>query len=169
MTIHNYLVRTDQHFSDFEFRGEGIPSDNLKSIRKGLFTLQNLEIMATTIYQFQISGSRDEVNRQLVAAMANEMTHIQDFKIKIYEYGWKPSKRKVFYWIVGFIIGFLSRLLGKKMILKTGIWVEQKAVHHYGELLSTIDWDEDTRKIIEKDQSDEVIHIEHWKELLGKS
>ncbi|MBN2028866.1 demethoxyubiquinone hydroxylase family protein [bacterium] len=124
--------------------------------------------MATAIYQFQISGSRDEVNRQLIASMANEMTHIQDFKIKLYEYGWRPSKRKGFYWMVGFTIGIVSKLLGRKMILRTGIWVEKKAVRHYGELLSTIDWNNDTRKIIEKNQSDEVIHIEHWKALLKK-
>ncbi len=168
MVTHNYLIRTDQHLSDFKFRGEGISLDNLSKIKKGLFTLHNLEIMATAIYQFQISGHRDELNRQLIASMANEMTHMQDFKIKLYEYGWRPSKRRGFYWIVGFIIGFVSKLFGKKMILKTGIWVEQKAVHHYGELLSTIDWDDDTRKIIEKNQSDEVVHIEHWKALLKK-
>ncbi len=168
VATHNYLVRSNQHFNDFKIRGAGIPSDSLKSIRKGLFTLYNLEIMATAIYQFQISGDRDEMDRQLIASMANEMTHIQDFKVKLYEYGWKPSKRSGSYWVVGFTIGFLSKLLGKKMILKTGVWVEQKAVHHYGELLSTIDWDDDTRKIIEKDQSDEVIHIEHWKALLEK-
>ena len=51
-------------------------------------------------------------------------------------------------------------------ILKTGIWVESKAVQHYAELLDTIDWDEDTRRIIEKDQADEDGHISRWKTLL---
>jgi ubiquinone biosynthesis monooxygenase Coq7 len=47
-----------------------------------------------------------------------------------------------------------------------GIWVESKAVHHYAELLSTIDWDEVTRKIVEKNQADENGHINRWKKLL---
>jgi len=67
---------------------------------------------------------------------------------------------------VGFAFGFGSRLLGKKAILKTGIWVESKAVTHYGELLKTIDWDEDTRRVIEKDAADEDGHINRWKAML---
>ena len=41
--------------------------------------------------------------------------------------------------------------MGTKAILKTGIWVERKAAAHYGELLRSIDWDEDTRKVVEKE------------------
>jgi hypothetical protein len=47
-----------------------------------------------------------------------------------------------------------------------GIWVETKAVEHYGQLLESIDWDEETRGIIEKDLADECGHIERWKSLL---
>ncbi len=71
------------------------------------------------------------------------------------------------YWIVGFGFGFFSRLMGKKAILKTGIWVERKAVRHYDELLRDIEWDIETKKIIEKDQADEYGHIDRWKALLG--
>ncbi len=168
MVSNNYLIRTEQRFNQIQFRGEGISSESLAEIKKGLITFYNLEIMAAAIYHFQISRDRNELNRRLIASMANEMTHIQDFKVKLYEYGWKPSKWKGFYWIVGFKIGFISRLLGGKTILKTGIWVEKKAVHHYNKLLCHINWDDTTRKIIEKDLSDEVVHIQHWKELLGK-
>ncbi|MCJ7813733.1 demethoxyubiquinone hydroxylase family protein [bacterium] len=168
MVSNNYLIRTEQRFSEIQFRREGISSESLTEIKKGLITLYNLEIMAAAIYQFQISGDQDELNRRLITSMYNEMTHIQDFKVKLYEYGWKPSKRRGFYWIIGFKIGFISRLLGKKIILKAGICVEKKAVHHYDKLLSNIDWDDATRKIIEKDQSDEVVHIQHWEELLEK-
>jgi len=100
--------------------------------------------------------------------MCNEMTHYQDFQVKLYEFGFKPSLIRWTYWIVGFIFGFGSRTLGKKAILKTGIWVETKAVQHYAELLETIDWDEDTRRIIEKDQADEDGHINKWRTLLGQ-
>ena len=70
------------------------------------------------------------------------------------------------YWIVGFCFGFGSRLIGKKAILKTGIWVETKAINHYSELLETIDWDDDSRKMIEKDRADENGHIKRWEKIL---
>jgi demethoxyubiquinone hydroxylase (CLK1/Coq7/Cat5 family) len=122
--------------------------------------------MASNIYRFQITKEDSELNRQLIAAMCNEMTHLQDFQVKLYEYGMHPSKLRFAYWIVGFCFGFFSRLRGKKAVLKTGIWVESKAVDHYAELLRTIDWDDDTRRIIEKDQADEHGHINRWKALL---
>ena len=141
-------------------------SDRLEAIRKGLLTLHTLELMATTIYRFQITRESCEFNRQLIAAMCNEMTHYQDFQVKLYEYGFKPSIIRLAYWFVGFTFGFFSRLMGRKAILKTGIWVETKAVHHYAELLETIDWDENTRRIIEKDQADEYGHVHLWKKVL---
>ncbi|MBI4759212.1 MAG: demethoxyubiquinone hydroxylase family protein [Chloroflexi bacterium] len=156
------LIRID----DIQMRGQGMSSARLKDIRKGLLTLHTLETMAVNIYKFQITKKVCELNRQLIAAMCNEMTHLQDFQVKLFEYGWKPSKIRWMYWIVGFTFGFFSRLMGRKAMLKTGIWVETKAVHHYDELLRTIDWDGDTRKVIEKNQSDEYGHINRWKKLL---
>ncbi len=138
----------------------------LKAIKKGLITLHTLETMAVNIYRFQITKRASEHNRQLIAAMCNEMTHLQDFQVKLYEYGWRPSIFRWGYWVVGLALGFSSRLTGTRAVLKTGIWVETKAVHHYGELLRSIDWDEDTRKVVEKDQSDEHGHINRWTKLL---
>ena len=163
------IIRPQMRVEDFQMRGHGMSSERLKGIRKGLLTLHTLETMAVNIYKFQITKKRSELNLQLITAMCNEMTHLQDFQVKLYEYGWKPSKLRWMYWIVGFKFGFFSRLMGKKAILKTGIWVETKAVDHYNELLGTIKWDEDTRKVIEKNQSDEYGHINRWKELLQSS
>ncbi len=160
------VIRPEIRQENVKPRGEGFEPQRLKAIRKGLRTLHTLELMAQTIYKFQISKEPSELNRQLIAAMCNEMTHYQDFQVKLYEYGFRPSILRWAYWMVGFVFGFGSGLLGKRAILKTGIWVETKAVHHYGELLSSIDWDEDSRRIIEKDQADEYGHINRWKNLL---
>ena len=160
------IIRPQMHSNDFKIRGRGMDPARLAAIRKGLLTLHTLELMASTIYKFQITRSKNELNRQLIAAMCNEMVHYQDFQIKLFEYGWKPSKLRWLYWLVGFAFGFISRLIGTKAILKTGIWVESKAVSHYDELLNNIDWDEDTRKVIEKDQADEHGHIARWKTVL---
>jgi len=160
------IVRPRMNHDDFEIRGRDMEPARLKAIKKGLLTLHTLELMAITIYRFQITSEKSEFNRQLIAAMCNEMTHYQDFQVKLYEYGFKPNPLRWAFWIVGFTFGFGSRIFGKKAILKTGIWVESKAVDHYAELLKTIDWDEDTRKIIEKDQADEDGHISRWKTML---
>jgi demethoxyubiquinone hydroxylase (CLK1/Coq7/Cat5 family) len=160
------IVRPQMKTADFQMRGQGMEPGSLADIKKGLLTLHTLELMAQTIYRYQITSEKSELNRQLIAAMCNEMTHYQDFQVKLYEYGFKPSIIRWTYWFVGFTFGFISRLFGKKATLKMGIWVETKAVHHYSELLKTIDWDEDTRKVIEKDQADEDGHINKWKKFL---
>lgn len=163
------IIRPKMSIEDFKMRGKEMPSERLKDIKKGLLTLHTLELMAINIYKFQITKKTNELNRQLITAMCNEMTHYQDFQVKLFEYGWKPSKLRWMYWIVGFAFGSISQSIGRKAILKTGIWVETKAVHHYDELLKTVGWDEDTRKIVEKNQSDEYEHINHWKTLLQSS
>ncbi len=160
------IIRSQIRDDDFKMRGRGMGYERLGAIKKGIHTLHTLELMAAIIYRFQITRDNSEFNRQLNAAMCNEVTHYQDFQVKLYEYGFQPSIIRGAYWIVGFMFGFCSRLLGKKAILGTAIWVEKKAVSHYAELIETIEWDEDTRKIIDKDQADEVGHINRWKNLL---
>ena len=163
------IIRPQMQGEDVGLRGQGMSAARLKAIKKGLLTLHTLELMATNIYKFKISKYPNELNLQLIAAMCNEMTHYQDFQVKLYEYGFRPSILRWAYWIVGFVFGFGSRLFGTKAILKTGVWVETKAVHHYAQLLNSIEWDEDTRRIIEKDQADEYGHIKRWKNILKSS
>ena len=160
------VIRPQMRAEDFRLRGEGMPDEHLRAIKKALKTLHTLETMAHNIYKFQLTAARSELNRQLITAMCNEMTHLQDIQVKLYEYGWKPSRWRWMYWIVGWAFGFFSRLMGTTAILKTGIWVEAKAVTHYAELLETVPWDDETRRIIEKDQADEQGHINRWRRLL---
>ncbi|AQQ72241.1 hypothetical protein SMSP2_02622 [Limihaloglobus sulfuriphilus] len=162
------IVRPQMREDDVRIRGLEMKPERLKAIREGLLTLHTLELMASNIYKFQITKKPTELNRQLIAAMCNEMGHYQDFQVKLYEFGFQPSLFRWAYWIVGFVFGYGSRLLGTKTVLKTAIWVEAKAVDHYAELLETIDWDEETRKVIEKDQADEDGHIARWKTELKK-
>jgi len=160
------IIRPEMRAGQFKLRGDGYPPQRLQAIKKGLRTLHTLELMAQTIYRFQITKEPSDLNCQLITAMCNEMGHYQDDQIKLYEYGFRPSILRWAFWLVGFGFGFGSRLLGKKAILKTGIWVESKAVHHYAQLLKEIPWDDETRKVIEKDQADEDGHVARWKRLL---
>ena len=163
------IIRPQVQNEDIQLRAQGLSRSKLKEIKKGLHTLHTLELMATNIYKFQITKKASNLNRQLIAAMCNEMTHYQDFQVKLYEYGFKPSVFRGAYWIVGFILGFCSKLMGRTAILKVGIWVETKAVRHYGDLLRTVNWDDDTRRMVEKDQADEYGHINRWEKLLESS
>jgi ubiquinone biosynthesis monooxygenase Coq7 len=148
---------------EFGFRGQGrMTGKHLREIKKALRSLHTLEIMAAALYRFQISRDPSDLNLQLIIAMCNEMTHIQDFQVKLCEYGLRPSKRRWAFWIVGLVIRFGSRLLGPRSILKTAAWVEKKAIRHYGELLEGVDWDGDLRGIVEKDRSDEEGHLSCW-------
>ena len=160
------VIRPQMLHGDVQLRGEGMSTERLKGIKKGLVTLHTMELMAINIYRFQITSEKSELNRQLIAAMCNEMTHYQDFQVKLFEYGFRPCCCRWMYWLVGFAFGFGSRLLGNKAILKTAIWAEGKAVEHYDKLLSTIEWDDETRKVVEKDQADENGHINRWKQML---
>jgi demethoxyubiquinone hydroxylase (CLK1/Coq7/Cat5 family) len=160
------IIRPTICDADIRLRGEGFPPKRLAAIRKGLRTFHTLELMAQTIYRFQITRKRTEINRQLIAAMCNEMGHYQDCQVALLEYGFRPSPLRAAFWLVGVTFGLVSRLLGEKAMLRTGVWVESRAVHHYAELLRTIDWDDETRKILEKDQADEDGHIQRWTSLL---
>lgn len=162
------LVRPPVRAAQVACRGRDFDPVRRRRIRQALLTLHTLETMAATIYKFQITRAPTEHNRQLIAAMLNEMTHHQDFQVKLYEFGWRPSPLRWAYWLVGFGFGFGSRLLGRRAVLKIGIWVESKAVTHYAELLEQVDWDEATRQVVAKDQADEDGHIQRWRRLLAE-
>jgi len=163
------MVRPPILHNQIVLRGHHLSPQSRSKVKNALRTLHSLEIMAVNTYRFQITQTDDALNRELIAAMCNEMTHVQDFTVKLYEYGLTPSLFRWAWWLVGFGIGFGSRLLGKKAILKTGIFVETKAVHHYAELLNAAEWDDPTRHVIEKDQADEDGHIQTWSRLLSET
>ena len=124
------IIRPQMSRNDVALRGKGLFKKELTNIKKGLLALHMLELMAQTIYKFQITKEQNELNRRLIAAMCNEMTHYQDFQVKLYEYGFRPGILRWAYWLVGCTLGFTSRLIGPKAILRVGIWVETKAVRH---------------------------------------
>lgn len=160
------VIRPEVRIDNVRALGRDYSAERLKQMRKALTSLHALEVMAVNIYKAQITAKPCELNTQLAAAMFNEMTHMQDFQLKLYEYGFKPSKLRWTHWVAGYIFGFGSRLLGPRRILKTGIWAEAKAIEHYGRLLRAADWDEETRPILEKDRADEEAHLERWTSFL---
>lgn len=166
MTYDISVIRPELRADQVKHRGQGFSATRKAGLKKAMRTLHSLEIMAVNIYKCQTSSRDCALNTQLTAAMCNEMTHMQDFQTKLYEFGFKPSKMRWMYWMVGYVFGLGSRMIGTKRILKTGIWAETKAVHHYDKLLAGAEWDDETRAFVEKDQADEYGHIERWKHFL---
>lgn len=162
------VIRPEIRLNQVVARGSDLSREKRAVVCRALRTLHTLEIMATKIYACQISSRQCELNTALAAAMCNEMTHMQDFQTKLYEFGFKPSKLRWTHWMVGYVLGLGSRMLGVKAILKTGVWAEKKAVHHYGLLLGSVDWDADTKAVLVRDQADESAHIANWESLLER-
>ncbi|WP_368293671.1 demethoxyubiquinone hydroxylase family protein [Dehalobacter sp. TBBPA1] len=156
----NYMIRGAVEPQEIFFRADNIDPAQLTMIRKGLRKLHTFEIMAVNIYKFQIAGASNDLNRLIIQAMANEMTHVQDYQIKLYEYGWSPSPLRWLFWLVGMFIGLFSRLRGEKSMLNAGIWTEQKAVTDYQKIINSAKWEPETLAVIQKNLSDEYHHIE---------
>jgi len=166
MTYDITIIRPEMREEQITPLGRGLDSEKRKALRKGLQTLHALEIMAVNIYKCQITKDVTPLNTALTTAMANEMTHMQDFQTRLYEYGFKPGKLRGRFWLIGYVFGLGSRMMGAKRVLKTGIWAESKAVEHYGKLLASAEWDDETRAVIEKDRADEYGHIARWEGFL---
>ncbi|MFZ3062237.1 MAG: ferritin-like domain-containing protein, partial [Actinomycetota bacterium] len=138
---------------------------SMDQVVKALRKLHNLETMAVEIYRVQIGAfSGSEIAEKLVAAMENEQTHIDSFYESLTRSGGKPSPLRHLFWIVGKMAGFAPRLLGKRMILKGDIAFETKAVKDYSKMLQEIPFDDQTRKITEKNLHDEERHIRTWQQ-----
>jgi len=168
MAEEDQVIRPELRFKDVHERGEGYPAERLKALKQAMQKLHALETMAVNIYKYEITSERGALNIQLVAAMANEMTHLQDFQTKLYEYDLRPRKSRFAFWLVGFSLGTGARLLGPRRILKTNIWAEKKAVLDYQRFLRDVEWDEETRPFVARDGADEESHVARWTELLSK-
>lgn len=160
------LIRSPVRYSEIQVRT--VPTGQRRSVRAGLRTLHTMEIMAVNVYRFQLSGRHPDLRIHLISAMGNEMTHVQDFQIKLAEFGFYPNLFRWLYWIVGMCIGVCSRMFGRNAILRTASWVESRAIGHYGRILDSADWDSDTRSVLERDRSDEDGHLSTWQSLLEK-
>ena len=97
MTEDDQVIRPELRFRDIHERGKGYPAARLKAIKQAMQKLHALETMAVNIYMYEITSKRNALNIQLVAAMANEMTHLQDFQTGVVTKPsagpWPPARR----------------------------------------------------------------------------
>jgi len=141
-------------------------SDVLGALR----ALVNLEIMAVRIYRGQRWRlGRSEITAEALAeAIAVEERHVRELDSRRQELGGSRSMLSPFYAAAGWLIGFIPSLLGQRAALKTGIWVEERAVRDYQRLLDRVPFDDESRALVERNQEDEREHIRMWEESLAE-
>jgi hypothetical protein len=69
------VIRPEIRLTDLKQRGQGMPSDRLKSIKEGLQTLHTLETMAANIYKFQMVILDGGFQIRILFATAGHKSH----------------------------------------------------------------------------------------------
>lgn len=137
-----------------------------KEIIRALNAVVKVEAMAVQIYRAQMWRFRgkQEIAERLVQAIANERQHFDDLSSRVRDLGGVPSRLSPLFTVAGWIMGFLPTLAGKVAALKLDIWVEERAVKDYQGFLNRVNFDDESRALMEKNMADEEEHIRAWKE-----
>lgn len=135
-----------------------------------LNTMYNIERAATAIYKAQARAFRSNpaVYETLKAATANEQEHADGLKASVAELKGRGSFLGWLFALGGMMIGFVTRIMGKKRMMKTDVWVEKKAVKDYGAFLDRVNFDEKSAALIKKNIEDERRHVNNWLGILDK-
>jgi bacterioferritin len=137
-----------------------------RKIIHALNAVVKVEAMAVQIYRAQMwrFRGRQEIAQKLIHATANEQQHFDDLVSRVRDLGSTPSRLSPLFAVAGWIIGFLPTLAGKVPALKLDILVEERAVRDYQGFLSSVNFDDESRELMERNMADEKEHIRAWKE-----
>lgn len=137
----------------------------MDKIINALNTMYKIERFATQIYKTQIRAFNENIFiERLVAASANEQEHVDDLYERIIALKGKVSKMGNLFQLAGKILGFATTLMGKIFVFKADIMIEKKALTDYALFLQEFDFDEKSRRVIEKNLEDERLHIIRWQD-----
>ncbi len=137
-----------------------------KKVIRALNAVVKVEAMAIQIYRAQMWRFRgkQEIAQKLVDATDNERKHFADLASRVRDLGGTPSRLSPLFAVAGWIMGFLPAVVGKVPALKVDILVEERAVKDYQGFLNRVDFDDESRDIMERNMADEKEHIRAWKE-----
>ena len=137
-----------------------------KKVIRALNAVVKVEAMAIQIYRAQMWRFRgkQEIAQKLVHATDNERKHFDDLVSRVRDLGGTPSRLSPLFAVAGWIIGFLPTLVGKVPTLKLNILVEERAVRDYQGFLNSVNFDDESRELMERNMADEKEHIRAWKE-----
>ncbi len=127
--------------------------------------MYSMERFATAIYRVQKGGFKNKaIFEKLTYAVDNEQQHALKLKSRITELGNTPSRLAPLFQIAGWLLGGLSRCVGKTLALKTDTAIEERAVKDYGYFLRTLKLDDKTKQLIKNIITDEELHIRNWQD-----
>jgi rubrerythrin len=122
-----------------------------------------MERFATQIYRTQKPAFDNPVAQQLIGASENEREHVNKLHTQIKKLNGRVYPFGLLFQLVGVILGLITRISGKRNILKADIFVEKRAVHDYNGFLKAVRFDKDTAKLIKKIIKEEELHINKWR------
>lgn len=123
-----------------------------------------MERFATQIYRTQRGTFKGTpFAQQLMDASETERTHVQKFQNQIKKLNGRVYPLGWLFQFMGVVVGFITRLCGKRILFKADTFVEMQAVKDYNSFLRAVNYDKDTVDLIRVIISDEEIHIANWK------
>lgn len=124
-----------------------------------------MERFATAIYRIQRGGFKEAIiAEKLTYATDNERQHALKLKNRIIELNRNPTRLAFLFQIAGSVMGCLSRCYGKRLLLKTDVAIEKRAVKDYSYFLRTSGLDDKTKLLIKSIIADEEFHIKNWQD-----
>ena len=122
-----------------------------------------MERFATQIYLTQRKAFDSEsIIQQLTDASENERSHFNKLQLQIRALDGRVYPFGFLFQAVGAILGFITRLSGKRNLFKADIYIENRAVKDYHSFLKGVSFNTDTVKLIRELIADEEVHIINW-------
>ena len=123
-----------------------------------------MERFATQIYRTQKAAFKGKpIAQQLVDASENEREHVHKLQTQIKKLNGGVYPFGLLFQLMGVILGLLTRLSGKRNLLKADTFVETRAVKDYNGFIKAVTFDADTIKLIRELIADEEVHIINWR------
>ena len=139
----------------------------MDSVKNSLHFMHCMERFATEVYRAQRGAfKKSELNDEFRAATENEHEHAVSLRNRVMELKGVPARVGFLFQFAGTILGILTRIFGKRCILRADIQVEKRAIKDYDGFVHRIDFDEQTMALIRRIIQDEERHVENWRNAL---
>jgi len=125
--------------------------------------MYDMERFATQIYHTEKGGFKgNDRAQQLDEASKNESTHVQKLRAEILKLNGRVYPLGGLFQFMGWVMGEVARLSGKRNLFRMDGMVERRAVKDYSGFIKSISFPEDTVKTIRGIIADEEQHIINW-------
>jgi rubrerythrin len=142
--------------------------DEMDSVKNSLHFMHCMERFATEVYRTQRGAfKKSDLDGEFKAATENEHEHAVSLKNRVIEVKGESARVGFLFKIAGILLGILTRIFGKRCILRADIMVEKRAIKDYDSFVNRIDFDEQTMTLLRRIIQDEERHVENWRNALA--